>query len=119
MALDRMLSLRTRWRSPLGRLRVLGAGEGASFLMLLFIAMPLKYLLGQPLAVRIVGSIHGMLFLWLAYETLHVTFAHGWRKKHGAKVILAALLPFGPFLIDGWLAREDSVLNSTAEHQRT
>ena len=45
--------------TPIGRLRLVGIAEGISFLILLGIAMPLKYVWGQPLAVRIVGLIHG------------------------------------------------------------
>ena len=47
----------------LRQLRLVALLEGSSFLALLFIAMPLKYLAGLPLAVRIMGSVHGLLFL--------------------------------------------------------
>ncbi|MSP17466.1 MAG: DUF3817 domain-containing protein, partial [Myxococcales bacterium] len=46
-------------RTPIGRLRVVAFAEGCSFLLLLGVAMPLKYLAGLPLAVRLVGSLHG------------------------------------------------------------
>ena len=49
--------------TALRHLRLVALLEGSSFLVLLFIAMPLKYLADQPLAVRIVGSIHGLLFV--------------------------------------------------------
>ncbi|KKJ79704.1 putative membrane protein YdzA, partial [Bacillus subtilis] len=45
--------------TPIGRLRTMGFIEGMSLLILLFIAMPLKYWAGLPLAVTIVGSVHG------------------------------------------------------------
>ncbi|RYZ34498.1 MAG: DUF3817 domain-containing protein, partial [Myxococcaceae bacterium] len=49
--------------SALRQLRLIAFLEGLSFLGLLFVAMPVKYLLGQPLAVRVAGSVHGLLFL--------------------------------------------------------
>ena len=49
--------------TALRHLRLVALLEGSSFLVLLFIAMPLKYLAGLPLAVRIVGLVHGVLFL--------------------------------------------------------
>ena len=49
--------------TALRQLRLVALLEGASFLVLLFVAMPLKYLAGMPLAVRIAGSIHGALFI--------------------------------------------------------
>ena len=49
--------------TALRQLRLVAFLEGSSFLVLLFIAMPLKYLAGLPLAVRVAGSVHGLLFL--------------------------------------------------------
>ena len=51
------------FKSPLNRLRVVAFWEGVSFLVLLGVAMPLKYLAGWPLAVRVVGMAHGILFI--------------------------------------------------------
>jgi integral membrane protein len=49
--------------TPIRRLRFVGFVEGVSYLVLLFIAMPLKYWAGMPLAVRVVGMLHGVLFI--------------------------------------------------------
>ena len=49
--------------TPVGRFRIVAFWEGISFLLLLFVAMPLKYGLGIDTAVRIVGMAHGVLFL--------------------------------------------------------
>jgi integral membrane protein len=87
----------------LRRLRTLGTIEGVSTLVLFGIAMPLKYLAGMPLAVRVAGSIHGGLFIALV-----VMFVLGVRRipisrgLAGAGVI-AAVFPFGPFIMDRWL----------------
>lgn len=99
-------------RTPIGRLRLVGILEGVSFLLLLGIAMPLKYVWGQPLAVRIVGLIHGLLFLWFCGVLLNAKEAADWDLKKAGRILVAALLPFGPFVIDRGLRREDEALRA-------
>ena len=77
--------------------------EGVSFLLLLGIAMPLKYMWGKPGAVKVVGWIHGILFMVFCVALLRATLAEKWPLRRAAGVFLAALLPFGPFVIDRWL----------------
>ncbi len=96
--------------NEIGRLRLVGMFEGISFLVLLGIAMPLKYIWGDPTAVRIVGMAHGVLFM--AY-CLCLCFAWGetkWPVKRASLVFVACLLPFGPFLIDRSLKRDEEAL---------
>jgi len=81
-------------------LRRSGIAEGLSFLILLGIAMPLKYLAGQPQAVRIVGSLHGALFIIYALMVLIAARNHKWPAKEIGLGLLAAFLPFGPFWFD-------------------
>jgi len=95
-------------RTHIGRLRVVGILEAVSYLALLGIAMPLKYLADMPLAVRIVGSVHGFLFVVLCIVLLQAALEVGWSFKRAAGIFVAALLPFGPFIIDRRLAREDA-----------
>ena len=86
--------------TTIGRLRAAGMVEAVSFLLLLGVAMPLKYFAGMPLAVKIAGWIHGLLFLAFGACLL---VAHGerrWSMSWTATVFVAALLPFGPFVID-------------------
>jgi integral membrane protein len=87
-------------KSGLSRLRVVGILEGVSFLLLLFVAMPLKYVWDQPLAVRYVGMAHGILFLLylLAIVPVALDYRWGWRKVGLA--VLASILPAGPFVFD-------------------
>ena len=101
--------------TPIGRLRLVGMLEGLSFLILLCIAMPLKYMWGQPMAVRIVGMIHGILFIWFCGVLLNAKDAAGWDLKKAGRILIAALLPFGPFVIDGSLKREDEALQATKQ----
>jgi integral membrane protein len=82
------------------RFRWLGYAEGISFLLLLGVAMPLKYWYGLPLAVRIVGSIHGALFIAYAITANQLAQEQKWPGKKLAGAIVAAVLPFGPFVFD-------------------
>jgi integral membrane protein len=88
------------------QLRVVGLIEGASFVVLLTIAMPLKYLAGMPLAVRYVGMAHGVLFLLYVAAGIHAGHALRWPLRRTLLIIAAAILPAGPFVIDGWLRRQ-------------
>jgi len=101
-------------KTPLGRLRVIGMTEGVSYLALLGIAMPLKYLADMPMAVKIVGWIHGVLFILFCCALSHVWTDRGWPFKRVLITFVAALLPFGPFVIDRRLKEEDQQLNAEA-----
>ena len=93
--------------TAVGRLRAAGMVEGVSFLLLLGVAMPLKYFAGMPLAVKIAGWTHGLLFMAFCVFLL---VAHGerrWPMRWTAQIFVAALLPFGPFVIDRRLRAED------------
>ena len=74
--------------------------EGISYLLLLFIAMPLKYFADMPMAVTIVGGIHGALFvafmIWLALVFFKHKKSFGW----GVKSFIASIVPFGTFYMD-------------------
>lgn len=92
----------------LGRLRVVAILEGISFLVLLFIAMPLKYLAGLPLAVRFVGLAHGLLFLGFVHFLIAVHVEKQWPISRSLAAFVASLLPFGPFVLDRKLAAEEA-----------
>jgi integral membrane protein len=96
-----------KWiQSPVGRLRVIGFLEGLSFLVLLGIAMPLKYLADEPGAVRVVGMAHGVLFLLYVAAVIQAALEYGWRLKITALLLIASLLPFGPFVADAKLLKK-------------
>ena len=90
----------------LHQLRIVAFLEGMSFLVLLFIAMPLKYLAGQPLAVRVVGLIHGILFLAFVVALFRAARARTWPLRRSGLALLASLLPFGTFVLDRSLRAE-------------
>lgn len=97
-------------RTPIGRLRIAALVEGGSFLLLLGIAMPLKYFAGLPVAVTIVGSIHGAFFILFCAALAQAMARARWSMRYAGLVFAASLVPFGTFLIDGRLKREDEAL---------
>ncbi len=93
-------------KTSLGRLRLVGWWEGVSFLLLLGVAMPLKYLADWPHAVRVVGMAHGVLFVLYVCATLQAALQHRWTWSRTTLVLGASLLPFGPFVVDSRILRE-------------
>ena len=96
--------------TPIGRLRAIGLVEGASYLVLLGVAMPLKYLAGMPLVVKYVGWAHGVFFILFCAALAHAMSAARWPLSRGVGLFIASLLPFGTILADGRLRREDEAL---------
>jgi integral membrane protein len=91
--------------SLIGRLRLTGLIEGISFLVLLFIAMPLKYLYDKPEAVRIVGTAHGALFVLFVFFILQAALEFRWNWRQVGLALLASVVPFGTFYADRRLFR--------------
>lgn len=87
-------------------LRVAGWLEGSSFLVLLLVAMPLKYLAGIPIAVRIVGLTHGLLFIAYLAALANAARRLGWPWRRRAAGFVASIVPFGVFFFDASLRRE-------------
>jgi integral membrane protein len=86
--------------NPVGRLRFIGLIEGLSYLILLGIAMPLKYIADIPIAVTIIGAIHGLLFVLFIFALAHVFFAYRQSFWFGLGAVIASLVPFGTFVLD-------------------
>lgn len=95
-------------KTPIGRLRLIALLEGISFLVLLFIAMPLKYLVGIDEAVKVAGWAHGVLFMAFCAALFIAMREANWSIFRSGLVFIAALIPFGPFLIDRRLKDEDA-----------
>ena len=89
----------------LGRLRLVAFLEGVSFLVLLLIAMPLKYLAGQPQAVKQVGMAHGLLFVLYLFLLIQQGIERRWSVGKLALGFLASLVPLGTFWADKKLFR--------------
>lgn len=83
--------------TSLGRLRLVSIFEGLSLLVLLGIAMPLKYVLHQPSAVRVVGLIHGVLFVSYVLLLAQNAIEQRWSLRKVGLGLLLSVVPFGAF----------------------
>ena len=90
-----------------GWLRKIGIAEGISFLVLLGIAMPLKYLMDQPMAVKIFGWAHGILFVAFLVLAWEYKTDRDKNLKWFATAFLAAIIPTGTFFFDKKLKQEE------------
>lgn len=92
--------------NQLRRFRWVALSEGVSFVLLLFIAMPLKYWAGLPLAVRVVGTAHGVLFVAFVAMLCAAALERGWPPRRWVLAFVSSLVPFGTFVFDRSLERE-------------
>ncbi len=81
-------------------LRILGNIEGVSYLLLLGVAMPLKYAYDMPAAVKITGMAHGVLFVGYCLLLAFCLKRFNWSLKFGVYLFIATLIPFGTFVTD-------------------
>lgn len=86
--------------TPLGRLRWAGILEGASFIILLFLAMPLKYMAGKPGMVQVTGMAHGILFILYILLSVQSKWFYRWPLRRLLLLWLASILPFGTLVAD-------------------
>lgn len=80
--------------------RIASLVEGASYLLLVFVAMPLKYGAGYPEAVKVAGTLHGILFVALAAGVGGLFLFGNWRFATAAYVMLLAFVPFGALILE-------------------
>ena len=99
-------------KSPLGRFLKIGFAEGLSYLILIFIAMPLKYMAHMPLPVRIVGMLHGVLFVGFIVLAYMVKEEYKKDFKWMLKAGLASIIPFGTFYMDKEWKKEEAAATS-------
>jgi integral membrane protein len=92
-------------KDTIGKFRLMGFIEGGSLLVLLFIAMPLKYAAGIPEAVSIVGSLHGFFFVLYLFFIAFVTIKIKWSFIWIISSIAVAFIPFGNFILDRFLVK--------------
>ncbi|HKZ66562.1 MAG TPA: DUF3817 domain-containing protein [Chitinophagaceae bacterium] len=88
------------FKSHIGRFRIIAFMEGCSLLALVFIAMPVKYLLGIPEATQAIGLIHGILFIIFIVATLSISILYKWNVSRVLVVMASSVLPFGTFYVD-------------------
>jgi integral membrane protein len=92
-------------RSVLNQFRVIALLEGLSFIVLLFVAMPLKYVWNMPMAVKFTGMAHGLLFVAYVAWLMVCHLSYHWQWKFSVGAFLASLVPFGTFVLDRKLAK--------------
>ena len=80
--------------------RLVGFLEGLSYLLLIFIAVPLKYWTADDSFVKILGMPHGLLFLLYVFLAFFIRRKRKWSNKKIFIVLLASILPFGTFYVD-------------------
>lgn len=94
-------------KTKTGRLRIIGFLEGISLLVLIFVAVPIKYIWHDPVLVKAMGPVHGALFLLFVFNALSVGVEQQWKFRETTyKVLLACIIPFGTFYIDHTLLRK-------------
>jgi len=92
-------------KTQIGRLRILAFSEGLSFLILLFVTMPLKYLLEIRTPNVVIGMIHGILFMAYVVAVVQIKMDERWDNKKTFLALLASVIPCGTFWADRKLFR--------------
>ncbi|NQX80781.1 MAG: DUF3817 domain-containing protein [Flavobacteriaceae bacterium] len=95
-------------KSTLSLLRIVSFLEGLSFLVILFITMPLKYYYNTPEPARPVGMAHGVLFILYVVLVLISHFKIKWTFKTTFLALLASIIPFGTFVADAKIFKKYS-----------
>jgi integral membrane protein len=88
--------------------RIVSLAEGCSLLLLLLIAMPLKYFMNYPVAVKVVGWIHGVLFIAYVAVLVVLQIRKRWSLLFFLGAFGASLLPFGTFFLDKYLREKEA-----------
>jgi integral membrane protein len=96
------------FNTPLDRFRTVAVLEGISYLVLLFIAMPLKRLAGIHEVQKYVGWAHGLLFILFMALLVQVWVTYKWSFYKVVVAFVASLIPFGTFILDKRLEKEET-----------
>jgi integral membrane protein len=93
--------------TPVGRFRLIALLEGVSFLVLLLVAMPIKYVGGNPAPVYYAGWVHGGLYILFGITGVLALIARGWPPREGVRAFVASVLPCGTFVYDAVFLRRE------------
>jgi integral membrane protein len=93
--------------TAIGRFRLIAFIEGLSYILLLFIAMPLKYGLNFPEAVKYTGWVHGLFFVLYQLALIQNAILLRWNLLKIAGAFIASILPFGTFVLDAKLLKSE------------
>lgn len=87
-------------KTKIGRLRILSIIEGASLILLVFIGVPLKYFMASPMLVKILGPVHGVLFLLLVFMVISAAIEFRWKFGRTILILVSTVVPFGCFYVE-------------------
>lgn len=94
------------FKSQIGRFRIIAFTEGVSFLLILFITMPLKYIWDIPGPNKIIGMAHGVLFILYVMAVFQLKVSYAWQKRKMTLALLGSIVPFGTFYVTAKLLPE-------------
>lgn len=87
-------------RTKIGRLRIMACLEGISLIVLVFIAVPMKYWYYDESLTKMMGPIHGALFLLFLLNTFSASIEQKWKAKTTGMILASCFIPFGTFYVD-------------------
>ncbi|WP_338733949.1 DUF3817 domain-containing protein [Mangrovimonas cancribranchiae] len=89
--------------------RIIALLEGISYILLLFIAVPIKYIGHDPQYVKLLGMPHGLLFVGYIVLAILIGKELQWKTKTFTLVILASIIPFATFYVDQKILKQQTV----------
>ena len=93
-------------KTPIGRFRIVSLLEGVSFILLMGVAVPAKYVFDNPALIMPVGLVHGILFLLFLAFAIWAIVIYKWKIKTSFLVLLSSVIPFGTFYIDSTILKK-------------
>lgn len=80
--------------------RIVGYLEGASYILLLFVAVPVKYYADNPQLVKLLGMPHGLLFVTYVVMSIINSRVFKWSASKTFQILISSIIPFGTYYID-------------------
>ncbi len=101
--------MKSPWFDEVVQFRAVSLLEGASYLLLLAVAVPVKYVLHEPALVRVLGRVHGGLFVIFVLALVRAALAAEWRASRSLTAFVASVVPFGAFWFERKLRAEHAL----------
>ena len=109
-----MINLKKLNHNKLFLFRIVALTEGVSYLLLLFIGMPLKYGLGLMIINKVLGTIHGILTILFCILLFELWKIKQLTTKFSLLIFIASLIPFGAFIADAYIKKNNISQNATS-----
>jgi integral membrane protein len=101
-------------RNQLMQMRRVSMLEGTTLVALLFVAVPLKHIAGYPVAVTVMGPVHGIAFLLYVWMLLQTVSGADWSRREITRAVIVAFIPFGAFVNERFLRQKQAALDLSA-----